>query len=58
METLQLMQAEEITRLSLEAGKTSLQIDGGLTVSKDSMMKLTQKVDQLRFEYLEKDREL
>ncbi len=58
METLQLMQAEEITRLSLEAGKTSLQIDGGLTVSKESMMKLTHKVDQLRFEYLEKEREL
>jgi hypothetical protein len=39
------MQAEEIERLSLEAGKTSMQIDGGLTVSKDSMIKLTHKVD-------------
>jgi hypothetical protein len=27
-------------------------------VSRDSVVKLTQKVDQLRFEYLEKDREL
>lgn len=58
METLQAMQAEEIARLSLEAGKTTMQIEGGLTVSEDSMIKLTHKVDQLRFEYLEKEREL
>ena len=41
METVTAMQTEEITRLSLEAGKTSLQIDGGLNVSKDSLIKLT-----------------
>ncbi len=45
METVQAMQTEEITRLSLEAGKTSQMIDGGLTVSKESMIKLTNKVD-------------
>jgi hypothetical protein len=45
METVQAMQTEEIARLSLEAGKTSQMIDGGLTVSKESMIKLTNKVD-------------
>jgi hypothetical protein len=45
METVQEMQAAEIDRLSLEAGKTSQMIEGGMTVSKDSMIKLTHKVD-------------
>jgi len=45
METVQAMQTEEIARLSLEAGKTSQMIDGGLTVNKESMIKLTNKVD-------------
>jgi len=58
MQTLQDMQAAEIDRLNLQVGNSAQNFPDGLTVSRDSVINLTQKVDQLRFEYLEKDREL
>jgi hypothetical protein len=48
------MQAEEIQRLQA----SSSMIGAPIGINKESVLKLTEKVDQLRFSYLEKDREV
>ncbi len=50
------MQADEITRLTNESLQHQEQSKTG--ISQDTVIKLTQKVDDLRFSYLEKEREL
>lgn len=54
-ETTGQMQAEEINRLNAERSQTT---EEGIPISKETVNRLVEKVDQLRFEYLEKEREL
>ena len=55
-QTTSQMQTEEINRLNLQI--SNMETDNGQPITRDTVKGLVDKIDQLRFQYLEKEREL
>jgi len=55
-QTTSQMQTEEINRLNMQI--SNMETDNGQPITRDTVKGLVDKIDQLRFQYLEKEREL
>ena len=55
-QTTSQMQTEEINRLNMQI--SNMETDNGQPITRDTVKGLVEKIDQLRFQYLEKEREL